>query len=98
MLSMLSEKMKWAIVSSAAAMVTGAITQSLLRRGYEAVMDDDPPYNPASPRVTWPKAIVWALGAGALVSLAQMSSEAGAAKAWRARHGRYPRALRRNRS
>lgn len=92
---MLSDKTKWALVSSAAAMMSGSIAQQALRRGYKAYMEEEPPYNPASPRVTWPKAIIWALAAGALVSLIQMMSEAGAAKAWRARRGRYPRALHR---
>ena len=84
---------KWWLVSTGAALLASNLTKSVMERSYLAFTGRRPPQNPASPRVTWRAAFGWAMAAGVLVALAEVSAERGAAAGWRRATGKYPRSL-----
>lgn len=60
---------------------TGAAfaVRSVLRAGWRATTDDDPPLNPASLDTAWGEAITWTLAAGITASLARLLVRRGLA-------------------
>jgi len=84
---------KWWLVSTGVAMVANTLTKSMMERSYLRVTGRRAPQNPASPKVAWRQAFVWAMAAGALVALSELLAERGAAAGWRRVTGKYPRSL-----
>src|SRR5437868_9975571 len=93
----LSADTKWFVLSGAAALASSSIVGALLSGAWERTTGRRAPANPASPHVSWRKAIAWALVTGAATSLASMIAERTAATAWKRTTGTLPRELRRRR-
>jgi Protein of unknown function (DUF4235) len=89
---------KWFLISGGAALLGSTIASSLMENAWQKTTGRRPPANPASPHVSWGKAIGWALVTGAATSLASLLAERGAAASWKRRTGRLPRELTRKRA
>lgn len=85
--------MTWKLVGGVAGAVAGAATRRLLRAGWRRTRGGDPPTNPASPSTRWSEAIGWALASGVAMGVTRLVSQRGAAGAWKAATGRYPKGL-----
>ena len=62
----------WKVIGTAAAIGAAAVARKLVTSGWTAATGKEPPANPVDPKVSWPKAIGWAVASGALIGLARM--------------------------
>ncbi len=85
--------MLWKVVALASGAAAGAATRAALHAGWRRARGTDPPANPASPRTSWPEALIWAAASGVAMAVTRLVAQRGAAEAWRARTGSYPTAL-----
>ena len=51
------------------------LARSAAGAGYSAITHEDPPKNPAHPRVEWKEAIIWTVFSGAVGGLAQLAAQ-----------------------
>ena len=80
----------WKVASLLAALLAARAVSSLADRGWKRAVGGDPPTNPHSADTAWGEAIVWSAISGALVGLARLVSQHGAAGAWRRLTGALP--------
>ena len=83
----------WKVVALASGAAAGAATRSVLHFGWRRAKGSEPPANPASPRTSWPEALIWAAASGVAMAVTRLVAQRGAAEAWKASTGRYPAEL-----
>ena len=76
------ERLVWPLVAAGSAVVAGAATRAALRGGYKAVRGRTLPADPARRDLPWGRALIWAVGTGALAASARLLAERGAAAGW----------------
>jgi hypothetical protein len=83
----------WKLVSTITGMLGALLARKLIRAAYGAVRKDDAPatpFDPTSPRFSWPDALLWAAAAGIGVGIAKVLSARVAAVGWEAATGSVP--------
>lgn len=80
----------WKVASLVAALMGARAVASIADRGWKRTVGGDPPTNPHSADTAWGEAIVWSALSGALVGLARLVSQHGAAGAWKRITGALP--------
>ena len=88
-----SDKIKWLAVAAGSAMIASFATRNLLRAGWRAFTDNDPPMNPASPDTEWAEALSWTVAAGLAAGVTRLVARRGAAAVWEGATGSRPPAL-----
>lgn len=88
-----TDKLKWLALAAGSALVASFATRNLLRAGWRAFTDDDPPLNPASPDTEWSEAVTWTVAAGLAAGVTRLVARRGAAAAWESATGSRPPAL-----
>ncbi len=83
----------WRALALGAGAVSAYATRRAMGAVWRNVKGDGPPGNPASRSTAWPEAIGWAVASGVAVALGRLLAQRGAAAAWKASTGDYPRAL-----
>lgn len=87
----MDDRMKWKLLSGAAAVAAAGLVRYGLNRGWRSVAGTAPPGHPErTRRASWPAATGWTLAVAAGAGLARMLGRKGAAVAWRARTGKPP--------
>lgn len=80
----------WKLLALGAGLIAGEATEAVLGFLWRRVQGSEPPSNPASPRVSWPKALSWSLAIGVSVAVSRLLVERAAANAWQAATGSLP--------
>lgn len=89
-----SERIRWAALSNASAVLGTIATRKLLQAVWPAGDDGTgPPFNPADRRVDWSTALQWSIAAGVGVGIARVVSQRIAAAGWEAATGAAPPGL-----
>ena len=83
----------WKVVGIASGVAAGMGTRKVLRAGWRRTKGGDPPTNPAAPSTTWSEALGWAVASGVALAVAKLVAQRGAAEAWKAATGSYPKEL-----
>jgi hypothetical protein len=83
----------WKVLTLAAGAASAFATRRAVRAVWKGVKRDDPPDNPAAPSTRWPEAIGWAVASGVAMAVVRLLVQRGAAAAWKAKTGEYPRAV-----
>jgi hypothetical protein len=87
----------WKIVGAVAAIGATVAFKPVIERVWARARGSAPPGNPADPDTAWREAITWSLVSGAVIGVARLFAQRGAAEVWRRRRGDYPSALRHTR-
>ena len=93
----LAKRQKWVLFSVAASAVAAPIAERAAVAAWRYFSGDDPPEDPAGPRVGWARAIAWTATAAVVVAVAQVIARRGAASAWERAMGEEPPRKRRSR-
>jgi len=88
-----NQALLWKGAGALSGAVSGGLTRTALRKGWQAWKGSDPPTNPASPSTKWSEAIAWAVACGVAIALGRLVAQRGAAEAWKATTGHYPEGL-----
>jgi hypothetical protein len=83
----------WKAVALAAGAASAFVTRRVIRSAWKGAKGGEPPTNPASRLTTWPDAFGWAVASGVALAVTRLIAQRGAAAAWKASTGSYPRAL-----
>jgi hypothetical protein len=83
----------WKALAFAAGSASAFATRRAVHAAWKGVKGGNPPSNPAARSTSWPEALAWAMASGTAMALARLLAQRGAAGAWKARTGEYPRAL-----
>lgn len=75
----MSQRLIWTLVTTGAAVIGGAAARSLLKVGWKAATNEDPPNNPAQAGTSWGQALLWAALTGTAVGIARVLARRGAA-------------------
>jgi hypothetical protein len=87
----LNDRVKWSLVAGGTAAAAGFIARKGLEQGWRWWWEKEPPENPASPDVTWGKAMAWAAASAAVIAIARLIALRGTAAGWKSvHHGRMP--------
>ena len=89
----MDERRTWQLVGALSGVLAGVVTRKLLVTGWKQVANEAPPANPAARGVSWTQALVWAASSGVALAVARLVAQRGAAEAWKAVTGDYPKAL-----
>lgn len=88
------ERIRWAALSNASAVLGAIATRKLLQAVWPAGDDaTGPPFNPADRRVGWSTALQWGIAAGVGAGIARVLSQRAAAAGWEAATGSAPPGL-----
>lgn len=88
-----TKDLAWKATALAAGGASAFLTRRVFRLAWTGVKGGEPPTNPAAPSTTWHDAIEWAVVSGVGLAVARLVAQWGAAAAWKAKTGSYPRAL-----
>ncbi len=88
-----SSDMAWKAVALGAGAASAFATRRLIRAAWKSVKGSEPPSNPAARSTTWKDAIGWAVASGIALAVTRLIAQRGAAAAWKAKTGSYPRAV-----
>lgn len=83
----------WKVLAGGAAVLAAILARKVLVSGWRSARHADPPANPADPSTSWGEAITWAALTGALVGIARMVAQRGAAQSWNRVTGGLPPGL-----
>jgi len=83
----------WKAVTLGTGALSAYATRQALGAVWKNVKGGGPPPNPASRSTSWPEALAWATVSGIAMALGRLLAQRGAAAAWKAKTGGYPRAL-----
>ena len=75
----MSQRLIWTLVTAGAAVIGGAAARAVLKVGWKAATNENPPNNPAEPGTSWGQAMVWAALTGTAVGIARVLARRGAA-------------------
>ena len=77
-----SRKTSWKLIIAGSTAVTAMVVHSVLKAGWLALNDEDPPDPPTSFDRKWKDALVWTTVLGVSVGLSQMIVKGIAAAGW----------------
>ena len=80
----------WNVVSKAIMGASGILAVKLVQIGWRTLHREDPPVNPASPKVSWKEAIALTTATGVLGGLIKLSLSRGIASYWLNKGGALP--------
>jgi len=83
----------WKVLATSAAIGAAAVARQVVTRGWTAATGKEPPANPEDPEVSWPEAVGWAVGSGALIGLARLLATRKAAAYYAKSAGHLPKRL-----
>jgi hypothetical protein len=83
----------WKILGAGAGVGAAAVTSKLVTSGWTALTGKPPPENPEDPEVSWPEAVGWAVGSGAVIGVARLIATRKAAAYYTKSAGHPPKAL-----
>jgi Protein of unknown function (DUF4235) len=89
----MGQRMLWRILGSLAGVLAGVVARQVLLTTWRATKGSDPPANPAAAHTSWAEALDWSVASGVAFGVARMVAVRGAAEAWRAATGEYPKDL-----
>ena len=84
------EELKWTLVMAGTTILAGVAVRTAMKVAWRGLRDEDPPLNPADPRVGWAEAAVWAGASAAGVAVARLLARRGAAAGWHRFKGTMP--------
>ena len=90
---MITRERMWKLVSTVTGLLGGILARKLIRALYQAIRKDGAPatpFDPTSPRFSWPDALLWAAAAGVGLGITKVMSARLAAVGWRAATGTAP--------
>jgi hypothetical protein len=87
------DRVRWAAVSNASAVLGAIATRKLLQVVWPGGDETGPPFNPADRRVGWGTALQWGIAAGVGAGIARVVSQRLAAAGWEAATGSAPPGL-----
>lgn len=90
---MADRQLRWKLLGAVTGLLAGLLTRTALKTSWRKLQGTDPPTNPASPRTTWPEALAWAASSGVALAVMRLVAQRGAAEAWKAKTGSYPKEL-----
>ena len=85
--------MTWKALALAAGAASAFVTRWAIGAAWKSAKDGEPPPDPAARSTAWPTALGWAVTSGVALAVARLVAQRGAAAAWKAKTGEYPRAL-----
>lgn len=88
--SKITDRLLWLGLGLGSAYVASFAVRNLIRAGWRAVKDDDPPLNPASLDTDWGEAVIWTVVTGVTAGLTRLAARRGAAATWRNVKGVHP--------
>lgn len=83
-------RLAWMAVATGTAYAAAAITNTALSQGYQAVRGKQPPEDELARGTSWPAVLGWSMASAAVVALAQVLVQRGAAAGWKAATGMQP--------
>jgi hypothetical protein len=86
----IDDRVKWSLIAGGTAALAALVARKGLEGGWRWWAGDDPPENPADPRVTWGHALLWAGASAAAMALARLLALRGTAAGWKALRGTQP--------
>jgi hypothetical protein len=86
----MDEQVKWKLIAGGAGTLAALIALKSLQGGWRMWAGEDPPENPADPRVTWAHALLWAGASASVMALARLLALRGSAAGWKAIKGSPP--------
>jgi hypothetical protein len=86
----IQKKVLWMAVASGATALAGAAVNRGLDQAWRVTMNDEPPADPASHRVSWRDAILWTVATGVVIGLGRLLAHRGAVAGWQAFTGEDP--------
>ena len=89
----MDERRTWQLVGMVSGVLAGMATRKVLVLGWKQVAHEAPPANPAARGVSWPQALTWAASSGVALAVTRLVAQRGAAEAWKAVTGDYPKGL-----
>ena len=83
-------RLAWTAIAAGAGYAASRGTEMLLERSYEKARGKKPPLDPLARGTSWPRVIGWTLVSGAVVALAQVGAQRGAASLFARATGHTP--------
>jgi hypothetical protein len=83
-------KVLWMGVAAGAAALASYAVKKGLEQAWRAAMHEDPPLEPADPRVPWRDAIIWTAASGALLGVGQLLARRATEAGWHRLTGDHP--------
>ncbi len=84
----------WNVLALAAAALSGLLTRKVIGVAWRGAKKSDPPTNPVARNTGWADALEWVAVSGVALGVARLVAQRGAAAAWKAKTGDYPKPLR----
>lgn len=84
------DEMMWALVTAGSAVAAGFLVRTVLKQGWRAVREEDPPENPEDYDVSWSDALLWGGATALAAGVARIVARKGAAAGWKSVTGRSP--------
>src|SRR4051812_44708774 len=86
----LSKRQRWMIVTSVMGALAAQAAEHMLNSSWRLAALKDPPDDPGYDDVDWRSAILWTVGAGAMVGVSNLLGRQVARAAWKQATGRRP--------
>ena len=83
-------RLAWAAIAAGAGYAASRGTEMLLDKSFEKARGKKPPQDPLARGTSWPKVIGWSLATAAVVALAQLGAQRGAASLFERATGHRP--------
>ncbi|MDQ3535979.1 MAG: DUF4235 domain-containing protein [Bacteroidota bacterium] len=87
---MMSNQLKWKIVSNGAAILAAMAVRAILSKSWEAVRHESPPKNPESSDVQLKEALLWTIATAITAGVARLLAHRSAAIGWKKITGEMP--------
>jgi hypothetical protein len=89
----MQRRLVWRALAIGSGLAAGIGTRAALNLAWKKVEHSDPPTNPASPRTSWPQAVMWSVAVAVAMAVARLVAQRGAAEVWHVATGSYPEDL-----
>ena len=93
----LDQRQQWRLLAGAASAAAAPLAERAVVAAWRAFTDEEPPEDPAGPRVSWGRALAWTAASAVVVAVFQVAARRGAALAWERVTGDRPPLPRRRR-
>lgn len=80
----------WGFISKALMGASGIVAVRLVQAGWRKLHKEDPPLNPASPKVSWSEAIVLTTASAVIGGIIKLGMSRGLAAVWLKKGGELP--------
>ena len=83
-------RLAWMAVATGSAYAAAALTNTALSQGYKKVRGKMPPEDELARGTSWPAVLGWSVATAAVVAVAQVVAQRGAAAGWKLATGLQP--------